>query len=323
MRTLLVGDIGFYLSIEAKKINKNALLLDNFNYKRIIDTNGVYYTSIGDITVVEHFCEVLMAADEVIFSPPTGNWSDKEAIDKLKDKRFTMETETKEHLYQLHWIKKISIKNLVIRFPNFKNKWQVTPRISAGPQIWNIGCSITAGNGVEKHQRYGEIIGKKLNMPVSILAYEGSSLIWAADQILLADVLPGDIIIWGLTSLHRYSYALHNDRFYHVNFEFYKNYPLLKKIVPIDWSASMDNLYHSLNSISIVKNFSNKIDAKLLLLEVLPQDLIEEHIEFTKTTPIEKWVDKGDDNQHPGPRQHEIFAQIALDAINLKMENRG
>lgn len=316
MKTLLVGDTGVYLSIAAKKINKNALLLDGGNYKKIFNTNGVYYTSTGDITTVEHFCEVLMAADEVIYCPPDGAWSDKDLTALREDKRFTAETVTKEHLYQLSWIKKIAIKNLPTDCLNFTNKWQVTPRISQEPQIWNIGCSITAGNGVEKHERYGEIVGRKLNMPVSILAYEGSSLIWAADQILLADVLPGDIILWGLTSLQRYSYALHNDRLYHVNSNFYKHYPLMKKIVPIDWLDSRDNLYHSLNSISIVQNFCKKTNTKLVLLGLLDQDFYERYIEFTKTSSRGKWLDLGNDNQHPGPRQHEIFAQIAIDAIN-------
>jgi hypothetical protein len=317
MKTLFVGDSDVYLSIEARKIDKNALLLNDQNYKKIVNAdNGVYYTSLADITAVEDFCEVLMSADKVIFSPPPGNWSDRNIIGKLKNRRFTMETETKEHLYQLAWIKKTPIENLPISFPNFKNKWQVTPRLSTGPQIWNIGCSITAGSGVEKHQRYGEIVGKKLNMPVSILAHGGSSLIWAADQILLADILPGDIIIWGLTSLQRYSYVLHDDRFYHVNSHFYKNYPLMKNIVSSDWLESMDNLYHSLNSISIVKNFSRKTNTKLVLLGVLDQNFYEEYIEFSKTGPYSKWVDLGNDNQHPGPRQHEIFAKIALEALD-------
>jgi hypothetical protein len=319
MKILLVGDVGVYLSIEARKIDKNASLLNDQNYKKILTINGVYYTSLADITVVEYFCEVLMSADKVIFSPPPGDWSDQDIVSKLKDQRFTMETETKEHLYQLAWIKKVTIENLPINFPNFKNKWQVTPRTSTEPQIWNIGCSITAGNGIEKHQRYGEIVAKKLNMPVSIMAYEGSSVIWAADQILMADVLPGDIIIWGLTSLERYSYVLHNDRFYHVNLNFYKNYPLMKNIVPPDWLKSMDNLYHSLNSISTVKNFAKKTNTKLVLLGLLDQDFYEGHIKFTKTGSHNKWVDKGDDNLHPGPKQHELFAQIALNAINLDL----
>ena len=315
MRTLLIGDVGVYLSLQAKKIDKNALLLTDKNYKKIQNTHGVFYTSLADISVVDHFCETLLCADKVVFCPPPGSWSDQDVVAKSKDKRFTIETETKEHLYQLAWIKKITIENLPINLPNFHTKCQITPRISNQPQIWNIGCSITAGTGIEPQQRYGELVAKQLNMPVSILAHEGSSVAWAADQILLADVLPGDIILWGLTSLNRYSYILHNDRFYHVNHKSYKHYPLLRHIVSIDWLESNDNLYHSLNSISIVKNFATKTNGKLILLGLMDQDFYEKYIEFEKTGPRQDWVDLGYDNRHPGPKQHEIFAQIALDAI--------
>jgi hypothetical protein len=315
MKKLLVGDTGEYLSHTAKRTSTTATLLNDKNYKLIKNTNGTYYTSLGDISDTTNFCDVLMCADEIEFCPPPGEWSDRDIIDKLDDKRFTIESETKEHLYQWMWITQKTIKNLTL--PEFNtDTWKITPRISDKPQIWNIGGSITKGVGVMDHERYGNLIAKRTNQDISILAYEGSSVVWGAHEILMADVLPGDTVVWDLPPLNRYSYVLHNDRFYHVNHGFYKNYPLVEKIVPGSWIDSPNNFYHSINATSMIQNFCKKIGMRLISLCFFDFDHYSQHIKALDM-PRKQWIDYGTDKIHPGPITHQLFADKTVAYMKL------
>lgn len=315
MKKLLVGDTGEYLSFEANKISSTATLLDKKNYKLIETRNGCYYTSLGDIHQVKNFCKVLMWADEIIFCPPPEeNWSDKNTVANLKEKRFTIETETKEHLYQWMWLKQKPIKNLSL--PNFdKENWKIRSRASSSPQIWNIGCSITAGYHIKPEQRYGELIANMLNKPLTILAHEGASTIWAANEILLADVCPGDLVIWGLTGITRYGYALHGNRHYHIQASFYNNYPLSEQLVPLEWLTSPNNLYHTLNAIMAVQNFCKKINVDLVLLGFIDTPIYNHHIKSLDLSRA-KWIDYADDKKHPGPKTNQLFAERTTSYIN-------
>jgi hypothetical protein len=88
-------------------------------------------------------------------------------------------------------------------------------RKTSQPQLWVSGCSFAAGDGVQSNQRYGQILSDRLNLPVSFLAESGSSVTWAADQILRSDLRENDILIWGLTSIPRINY-FKNNKVHHV-----------------------------------------------------------------------------------------------------------
>ena len=315
MKKLFVGDTGEYLSILAKKFNKNAKLITAKNYQDILNTQGTFYTSLGDFSNPSDFCSVLMSTSDITFAPPL-RWSD---TGQYQDPRFTLESETKAHLYQWAYIKKKSVENLNfdfvdIQIPNF----DIVKRETTESQIWNIGCSITKGVGVLPHQRYGELIAKNLQLPVTILAYEGSSIDWAGDQLLLADVLPGDTVIWGITSINRYSYFLQQDRMYHVTYQFHKNYPLSHQLVSEDWLNSPNNAFYSMQKIAQIQNFCQKNRLKLIMLGMFTHDYMSRLQclnNFADCNPT-TWIDFGSDNQHPGPKTHQKFAKIALDLLH-------
>lgn len=301
MRTLLVGDVSEYLSQHARSISKNAELITQSNFNKIAEsTSGIFYTSLGDFTSVEKFTQTLLAADQVIYYPPK-KWIDN-----------NLKLETQEHLYQLSWIKKIRIENLNFDFkkPNFDKQILFHSRASNDPQIWSFGCSVTAGNGILSNQIYSEVLAKKIGLDITRIAYEGSSISWAVDQILMSDIQKNDIVVLGVTSLYRLSYILHSGRFYHVVPRFYEHYPLMHKIVDVDDLVSPNNLYQSYSKLAMVQNFCHKLHVHLVMLEVIPNSL--DNTILTKYPGIihapKTYIDKGSDYLHPGPKQHSWFS---------------
>ena len=110
MKKLYVGDTGEYLSFEALKDSTSASLVTEKNYKKFLSaTKGVFYTSLGDIIDPKKFTEILLSADQVVYTPP-------KVYNNNGVGRFTLESETKEFLYQLSWIIKKQVKNLPLDF---------------------------------------------------------------------------------------------------------------------------------------------------------------------------------------------------------------
>ena len=78
-------------------------------------------------------------------------------------------------------------------------------RTNNSPVLWTAGCSVTYGTGVEYSSRWGSLLASYLNLPEVTLSQGGSSIFWAADQLLRSDIRPGDIVVWGLTNVPRIS----------------------------------------------------------------------------------------------------------------------
>ena len=323
MKTLLIGDVDAYLCEHARSISKDAELITQSNFKKIVEsTSGIFYTSLGDFADIGKFTQTLLAADHVIYYPPK-KWSDH---DTVRSHGFTMESETQEHLYQLSWIKKIQIANMHVDFENinFEQHLQLHPRRGSQAQIWSFGCSVTAGKGVEPNQIYSELLAERLQLDITRVACEGASISWAVDQLLLSDIHENDIIVLGVTSLYRLCYILHAGRFYHMVPRFYENYPLMHHIVDIDHLLSPNTLYQSYSKLVMARNFCDKLRAHLVMLEVIPNSLdtnvLTRHPDMIRCP--KKYIDQGTDHLHPGPRQHswfsqEIYQKIVKNAANL------
>jgi hypothetical protein len=195
-----------------------------------------------------------------------------------------------------------------------------TQRVSDNPVLWTVGCSFTKGNGVDFNQRYGYILSKKLNLPETMLAHSGSSIFWAADQILRSDIKKRDIVVWGITNSSRVSY---------IN-KFELDSALVDKYVQIQKQKQYWNLnYFDSLSLTIsnfkqilqVINFCKKIGAELYLVNLLDHGLISlllKHFEnFIDLAENETntYLDYGSDNDHPGPKQHKFYAEKIYEFI--------
>jgi hypothetical protein len=192
------------------------------------------------------------------------------------------------------------------------------------PVMWMAGCSITAGYGVAEHERYGKILSENLNTPEILLAKLGSSILYAADQLLRSDIRADDIVIWGLTNIPRVEVCDNTD-FCPVPVT---SYDFLEKSLQywdLDYfSSPTQNLIH-IRMILQVVNFCNKVGARLYLANMIDTTWIpvvfkdySNFINFSKEVNLigfTKFMDLGTDGAHPGPEQHKEYAKKIFNLI--------
>jgi len=312
MITFLVGDVTSYLSQEASKYSPDAKLITEKNCN--IESDSTYYISIGDFTSRRQFVELLDCADRLIYAPPN-MWSD------LKNNNTSlMKHYTEFHLLVLKNSKIVlGIDHLIpTSIINQMTQLEDT-RKTTEPQLWVAGCSITAGDFLEKDKRYGQLLANKLNLEVSFLAKGGASISWAADQILRSNIQKDDIVVFGLTSLDRFSF-FKDQKLHNVNPGYYQMNPEFNNIVNIDMLSHLENsIYHSLTSVHQVINFCNYIGAKLFLVGIfVHQDHLPYFISLKNYYHIRDYygdsiettyLDLAYDGKHPGPLTHQWYAK--------------
>jgi len=324
MKTLLVGDRTQYISDAAKQIDPGATLLTEHNYKSL--TDGTFYISQGDFSSVHDFAEALWSADKLIYFPPTV-WSDTDSNNCSVRRKWT------EYLLSSLINKKI-VENTHLFSPDTLHPSDDTAmlKLSDGrktnsKQLWAVGCSFTAGDGIEKNQRWGQLVSNMLDLPVSFLAESGSSITWAADQILRSDIGKDDIVIWGLTCPARFPYF--QKELIHVHVFYYQSHPEFNNTINIDRLDDDNMTYITLTKVHQVINFCNKIGANLILCGfMIDVDLVQyftklpNYICYTEilNRPHEGFtlLDRGSDGWHPGPLTHKMYSH---DIVNLVKQN--
>jgi hypothetical protein len=328
--TVCVGDIFEELSHQAKKIDPGAFLVDNNNVVDIVDKplthDIVVYTSLGEFNG-NHlpFLKILQQADKIYYFPPD-HWSDGKILDFLNPTESTQGLT--EQLLLMYSDKVVDTRKQQLYFSYDINP-VVDDRKTQKLQMWVAGCSISHGVGVTQSERYGEILSRDFQLPCSFLTAPGSSIDWAADQILRCDLRPGDIVIWGLTNTNRTSYY-HQQNLLHLNPNAYKRYPYLESICSQRYLLSETLFFQHLYSIERVINICQKLNVKLLIVGLLPEWGL---FRFLKTLPnyflypynvsldssgmnFTNFVDLGSDASHPGPKQHNAYK----DFIKLKLK---
>jgi hypothetical protein len=310
MITILVGDVTEYLSIEAFKIDKSATLITEQNFTNL--PHGTYYTSLGDFSTLKNFVDTLDQADTIVYCPPVV-WSDYSAINDSYMKKYTI-------FYCIFFKDKKHVKNI----DNVNNNILlisdlVDKRRSNKPQIWSIGCSVTHGDFMEKSKRYGQLVSDHFNLPISFLTLGGSSIEWAADQILRSDIKKNDVIIWGITSADRLMHY-RDHKVEHIRPDNLSRYPLFNHIL----FDTEFNKFKALTRIHQVVNFSNKIGSHLFLANILGSSMTEELSNLPNYTQLfgffgfnadNMYLDFADDERHPGPLTHRWYADQLIKKI--------
>jgi len=205
------------------------------------------------------------------------------------------------------------------KFNNLQNIRNTTEKV-----LWTVGCSFTAGEGVGKNQRYGQLLSEYLNIHEITLSRSASCNSWSASQILRSDIKKGDIVVWGLTSIYRGEYSK--------DWEL-KPYMAINLVKEYNWNPnyfdSTTNKILYYRDILNVINFCNKLDANLYIINFLEDGItpiiFKDYnnfldISYSYNNYQNNWdfVDYGTDNCHPGPKQHKIFADHIYKFITEK-----
>lgn len=211
---------------------------------------------------------------------------------------------------------------------------------TTGPVIWFFGCSNTAGVGVAQSESWPSLVEKALKLPAIMAAKPGTSISWSADQILRADIKPGDYVFWGLTQVHRDYIYDENDVVHHIRITRSSRFSTTDKHL-----VSNDLVCKTIDRVLQAKNFLSKINCTHRFLLVAPSlecsgkkflGAMSEVPEFlngllssgtvpddfdlnNKTTRTKKtYADLGTDHMHPGPQQHQLFAKIILESLECQ-----
>ena len=307
MITMFVGDVYQYLADRAQLHDSSAKLVTEKNYKKI--SAGTWYCSIGDFKDLKKFIHVLRRADEIIYCPPE-EWKDVDA-----------QIGTEKHLLDLKIFEFKNVKNIDhLAWSKLNTLLKLADnRKTQNPQLWVAGCSISHGMGVTADKRYGQLIANHLNLSVSFLTCPGSSIAWAADQILRSDIRPGDTVIWGLTSFERFCYYA-NDQTDHVNGSYYQQNPRFDSIISLNELSSQNQVYQNIAKIYQVQNFCNKVKINYVLAGLLTDlahySIIDDHY-ISLTQRYQAYPkDMLHLDPHPGPDMHKWYAEQIIKKLN-------
>ena len=316
---IFVGDCDEDLAKAARSCDPTAFLIDSVVYQKLkkgqLPQQFVAYTSLSDLPKITEndspLWTVLNLADRITYHPPAV-WSDHtEIFDHWSAQRMT------EYL-----LSEIQREKNNVRGSNLDHyistDWLpvCAGRSHDGTQLWVAGCSVSHGVGVADNQRYGYLVAERLGQPVRFLTQPGSSISWATDQLLRADIKANDVVIWGITSEYRQT-SLINNKIVHRPF----------------WSRDVsdrrdiDNtenfFYLGLTAVHQVRNHINKIGARLVLLPLLCSENIKIRLlhcaEYCSVPYAERYLDLGTDGEHPGPGQHRAYADLVCNF--LKQDN--
>lgn len=325
--TVFVGDTSPDLASKAQQFQADAYLLDSSNYKDFLRTDFLsattVYTSLGDLPKDENvMCAILDKATHIVYCPSL-QWSDRSTID-IYDPTSSMQGMT-ELLLSIF----SKIKNNVTGLD--RSKYVISKlteladvRRSNHQQLWVAGCSIAHGVGVNKDETYGNLLSNMINIPVSCLTMGSSSVEWAADQILRSDIKDGDIVVWGLTYAHRTTWWNENQN--KLQYATLNNIKKINVNVPAfvleGLLTSKTQIYRSVIAVNQVVNFCRKVNAKLLIASfvatdplVIQLEHLPEFAEYKLPCHPQVFADLGTDNEHPGPKQHQLYAEFCLDQL--------
>lgn len=304
MTVLFVGDNSERPFLTAQLYDSSTRLIDS---KTILEIHNIPtgHISLCDLPI-EDFKYALEQADELYYVPISET-----------EKELKQRTEL--------WLRYQSHRKPVHNLPNGAELPMlavIDTRKTTDSQLWVAGCSYTYGFGVSEHERWGNVLASMLNLPVSTLAYPGSSIRWAADQILRSDIKAGDTVVWGVTGVSRFPY--YNNKVNHISQSYYRQidtrrHPDFKFNSLINQKILVSDhlLYEALISIDQVIRYCSLIGCKLLLshfyLDVNYHEIsildyltrFDFYVDFSSPTLI----DFGSDNLHPGVNQHKLYAE--------------
>jgi hypothetical protein len=332
---LLVGTADEYLVEIAHTYSLSAILVTEDNWVQFINDSSdslVGYTGVEEFINKDSFFSLLLAVNDVRYCPSNQSiWTtNKDTTLKVYLERALQE----KIIAKSKILDKASISKILDKVSIIENKLEtflnlVDDRKTQLPQVWGVGCSMMYGMGVEDEQRYINLIASNLNKSMSLLAQPGTSVQWAADQILRSDIKKDDIIIWGLTNNNRLSYYDSDmQAISFINLMYYKKNPQFNNIIPKKILAHDEHWqYTTVMYIHQVIRVCELIGAKLLIVETgmntfdnfLCLQNLPNYFYYTNKSFHSTFVDIGtDEYKHPGPLQHQLYADAIIEQLQKR-----
>ena len=318
MRTLYIGETNPKDTKYYYELDKSACNLYTGNYKSAPEekSTGVFYTGLSelknDYTILLKIC---MLFDKIIYRSPAV-WTND--LSKQMTDSFLIMLSRQQKFDG--WIEDFNVDGV----NNFA--FQNVSRETQDPQLWVAGCSWSSADGVNKQQRWGDLLANRLNMAVSTLAESGSGISYQAKQTLSADIRENDIVIFQLTTSHRETIFRSKYGLMHVNPSTFEKVPGFYK----EYSPNrLDELTLTINQITDIQNvvnFLQKIKAKFLFWNpgaILPMNSVLESFmagkDYFYLYP-DSMIDLGTDNDHPGPKTHKQYADFVFKKFKQQEE---
>lgn len=313
IKTIIIGDETSDLSVWATSEFPGSQLLNDHNVNHLPKTD-VLYTSLYD-TSADNLHKICNQADRVILHKPT-EWSSQD-----------LEGKTMEFLTGCGFF----VENFdgdvygILRL--------FGERASKDPQLWIVGCSYAAGwLELTRENVYGTILAKMLDLDVTLLARNGSSIDWAADQILRSQLKSGDIIVWGVTGVSRYLHAIPvrgtisiGPSVFDPNSPAYYPFGIDERDHLQKMLLSRDRFMWAVKHVFQIQNVCDLMGCHLV---VMPHyDLSLEEIrplfkQYLSKVPgyleLSPAIDFQYDNRHPGPKTQHLWAQEIANFIEQK-----
>ena len=215
-------------------------------------------------------------------------------------------------------------------------------------KFWSVGCSFADGVGLNnQNNRYGQLVADQLGLQAQFLTRAGSSVDWAHNQIVMNDIQKHDIVVWGITSLERFSFFYHD---HDHTLSLFVNSAVIGTKTFGDYQSALEILFTSnhwtiqhVQLIQQIQLIARRVGFDLILLfhpelstkahgELLHYRLTNtgdlliprtgENVSWNGTWPPENsFLDRGNDGSHPGPKTHRAWADQILSFI--KERNRA
>jgi hypothetical protein len=183
------------------------------------------------------------------------------------------------------------------------------------PTLWIFGCSHSYGIGLDDlDQRYGNILSKKLNMPLRMIARPGGSMNYSLRHIMNSCFKSGDLIIWQIINPARLSY-FNGKHVEEVVLATSKNRTM------VDFFTDPQIYFTHFSYINFGVQYLRALNCNFILTSVDHNDYnyLNEYKNYPEYVNIQNFaVDFGNDNLHFGPVSHSNLANSLFDKIIQK-----
>lgn len=220
----------------------------------------------------------------------------------------------------------------------FENLYQEAPWSFAVPQrpcpdpvLWVGGCSISAGCSINTTDSYAHQLSILFNMPLAMLAEGGSSIQRQFDRWVAADIKSGDILIWGLTNFSRLDVMVKDQWTKVTTSNYFTELSEKYRYWNVDFFNSPTQAMSSIRQILQFEKLCKKLSINDYCLVNILDDtwspwILDGHNKFldigANSNPDNRYnfVDYGEDQMHPGPNQHRLYATKIANFIRKKNE---